>query len=83
MIINLAEYRAARGGACASHEALVVPVDDAIEMCLEHPDILSAWEAHFLVSIRRSCTELSPKQRAILQRIFDKTWSIFEPDNAS
>ena len=85
IVVNLAAYRAA-GAVTASplsREAGAVPVDEAIAICLDHPEILTAWKAHFLVSIRRSCRELSPKQRAVLQRLFEKAWSVAEPDDGS
>jgi hypothetical protein len=80
-IINLADHRAARDAARPS-PAKGVAVDEAIAICLERPEILTAWEAHFLVSIRR-CQELSLKQRAVLQRIFVRACGVLEPDNAS
>jgi hypothetical protein len=81
-IINLANYRAARDAAWPSPEK-GVPVDDAIAICLERPEILTAWEAHFLVSIRRCHRDLSLKQRAVLQRIFVRACGGVEPDNVS
>ena len=80
-IINLADYRAARDAARLP-PAKGVPIDEAIAICLERPEILTAWEAHFLVSIRRH-RDLSLKQRAVLQRIFVRACGVVEPDNAS
>jgi hypothetical protein len=81
-IINLADYRAARDAARPS-PAKGVPIDDAIAICLERPEILTAWEAHFLVSIRHCHLKLSLKQHAVLQRIFVRACGVVEPDNAS
>jgi len=80
-IINLADYRAARDAA-RPPPAKEVPIDEVIAICLERPEILTAWEAHFLVSIRRCHRDLSLKQRAVLQRIFVRACGVVEPDNA-
>jgi hypothetical protein len=52
-------------------------VAEAIKVCLSHPEVLNAWEAGFLASIRR-LPRLSPKQLAVLQRIFDKVCAAAE-----
>jgi hypothetical protein len=46
-------------------------VAEAIEVCLQHPEVLTTWEEGFLASIRR-VPRLTPKQLTELQRIFDK-----------
>jgi hypothetical protein len=44
--------------------------DAAIAPLLDHLNLLSAWEREFVISIAgRSERELSPKQRAVLQRL--------------
>ena len=52
-------------------EASPITVTEAIEICLQHPEILSSWEEGFLFSLRRF-RRLSVKQHEVLQRIFDK-----------
>lgn len=48
---------------------------EAIEICLRHPEVITAWEESFLVSIRRF-RQLSVKQYEVLQRIFEKVHSV-------
>jgi hypothetical protein len=72
-VVNLEDYR--RKGPAAlpqpPREAAPIAVAEAIEACLHHPDVLTVWEEGFLASIRR-VPQLSVKQHAVLQRIFDK-----------
>ena len=81
VIIDLAAYRAARAAAAAASDD--VPLDEAIAICLAQPEVLTPWEAHFLLSIRQSPRMLSPKQQAVMQRILDKAWAAAERDDAS
>jgi hypothetical protein len=46
-------------------------IAEAIEVCLNHPEVLNSWEEGFLFSLRRF-QRLSVKQHEVLQRIFDK-----------
>jgi hypothetical protein len=78
-IINLAEYRAAKAAA-ATRPSQGMSVDQAIAICLEHRKILTAWERRFLDSIRHSRCELSPRQQAVMQQIFDKVCGVAEDD---
>ena len=78
-IINLGAYRSAKPPASPDE----VPLGQAISICLDHPEVLTPWEAHFLLSIRQSHCRLSPKQQAIMQRLFDKAWAAAERDDAS
>jgi hypothetical protein len=78
-IINLAEYRAAKAAA-AVHSPPEASVDEAIAICVAHRKILTTWERRFLDSIRRSRRELSPKQQAVMQQIFDKVCGVAEDD---
>jgi hypothetical protein len=83
-IINLADYRGARTAPAArSPEVEVVPVDEAISICLARREILTDWEEQFLVSIRRSYPSPSSKQCVVLQNIFDKVCGVPEEDDAS
>jgi hypothetical protein len=80
-IINLAEYRSAKASS-AAHASPEVPMHEAIAICFAHREILTPWEEQFVISIRRSRRELSLRQRAVLQEIFDKVCGATE-DNAS
>jgi len=77
-IVNLAAYRAARAAAVAPPDE--VPLNEAIAICLARPELLTPWEAHFVVSIRQSNRMLSPKQRAVMQYIVDKVYGAAEDD---
>ena len=63
-IVDLAAYRGASAGAAAVPDE--VPLDDAIAICLVHCKVLTPWEKRFVVLIRRSNRELSPKQQAVM-----------------
>lgn len=78
VIIDLAAYGAARAAAAAPSDE--VTLEKAIVICLARPEVLTPWEAHFLLSIRQSSRMLSPKQQAVVQRIFDKAWAATEDD---
>jgi hypothetical protein len=48
-------------------------LDEAIRLCLGHPEHLTDWERDFLVSpLPQPPLRLSPKQRAVLDRIATK-----------
>jgi hypothetical protein len=79
IIIDLAEHRAAKTAA-AMTPPQGVSVDEAIVVCLARPEIITPWEAQFLVSIRQSSLILSPKQHAVIQRILDKVCAAAEDD---
>jgi len=79
VIIDLAVYRAAKSAA-ATRPPQGVSVDEAIAVCLARPELLTPWEAQFLVSIHRSRRELSPKQQAVMQRIFEKVCAAADDD---
>jgi hypothetical protein len=79
VIIDLAEYRAAKTAA-ATRPPQGVSADEAIAVCLARPEIITPWEAQFLVSIRQSSRRLSPKQQAVIQRILDKVCAAAEDD---
>ena len=72
-VIRLDDYR--RGSRVAlpepPREASPITATEAIEVCLQHPEILNSWEEGFLFSLRRF-QRLSVKQHEVLQRIFDK-----------
>jgi hypothetical protein len=70
-IVRLDDYRERPTLPEPSRESGPLTVAEAIEVCLQHPDVLTTWEEGFLVSIRR-VPRLSVKQHAVLQRIFDK-----------
>ena len=73
-VIRLADFRVGK-----REQALPKPpldprpttVAEAIEICLRHSDVITAWEESFLISIRRFW-RLSVKQHEVLHRIFDK-----------
>ena len=72
-VINLDDYRRGRRAALPEppREASPLTATAAIEVCLQHPEILNSWEEGFLFSLRRF-RRLSVKQHEVLQRIFDK-----------
>jgi hypothetical protein len=80
-IIYFADYRVSKAAAAVASDE--VPLDQAIEICIDHPEVLTPWEAHFLLSVRQSHRTLSHKQRAIMQRLFNKAWTAVTEDNAS
>jgi len=73
-IVRLDDFRAGKREQALPKPPLdprPITVAEAIEICLRHPDAITAWEEGFLVSIRRF-RRLSVKQHEVLQRIFDK-----------
>jgi hypothetical protein len=70
-IVRLDDYRKRPTLPEPPREASPLTVAEAIEVCLQHPEVLTTWEEGFLASIRR-LKRLSVKQHAVLQRIFDK-----------
>ena len=73
-IVRLDDFRAGKRERALPKPPLdprPITVAEAIEICLRHRDVISEWEAGFLVSIRRF-RQLSVKQHEVLQRIFDK-----------
>jgi hypothetical protein len=79
-IIDFADYRARKREEPEPRPASAlepITTAEAIAICLDHPETLTVWEQGFLASIRR-LSRLSPKQLAVLQRIFDKTCTTAE-----
>jgi len=72
-VVRLDDFRAGKREALPKPplEPSPITVAEAIEICLRHRDVITAWEEGFLVSIRRFA-RLSPKQHAMLQQIFEK-----------
>jgi hypothetical protein len=70
-IVQLDDYRKRPTLPEPSREGGPLTVAEAIEVCLQHPEVLTTWEEGFLASIR-SRPRLSVKQHAVLQNIFDK-----------
>jgi hypothetical protein len=73
LVVNLDDYRRKRPTALPepTREAAPITATEAIEICLNRPEVLNSWEEGFLFSLRR-CRRLSVKQHEVLQRIFDK-----------
>jgi hypothetical protein len=80
IVIHLDEARAARRVRAGVPQPLPQPprdltIAEAIRFCLSHPELISAWESEFLVSIRGRAQwgiRLSPKQLRVLGNILDK-----------
>jgi hypothetical protein len=70
-VVRLDDYRKRPTLPEPPREGAPLTVAKAIEVCLQHPEVLTTWEEGFLVSIR-CLMRLSVKQHAVLQRIFDK-----------
>jgi hypothetical protein len=76
VVVNFDDYRHERRRTETKpretpREPKPLSVAEALQACLDHPEVLNSWEAGFLTSIRR-LPRLSDKQLACLQRIFDK-----------
>jgi hypothetical protein len=76
-VVRLDDYRKHRALPDPPRKDGPLSVSEAIKVCLAHPEVLTAWEAGFLASIDR-LPRLSPKQLAVLQRIFDKVCAAAE-----
>jgi hypothetical protein len=76
-VIVLADFRKKWAALAREREIAPIMVDEAVEICLKHLEILTDWEEGFLGSIRR-LRRLSPRQLAVLQRIFDKVCRMVE-----
>jgi hypothetical protein len=74
-IVNLDEFRARRTAAekppPPPPQNNSITVAEAIDLCFDHPEVLTTWEQGFLSSLRRF-PRLSVKQHQVLVRIFDK-----------
>jgi hypothetical protein len=70
-VIRLDDYRKRPTLPEPPREVGPLTIAEAIEVCLNHPEVLNSWEEGFLFSLRRF-QRLSVKQHEVLQRIFDK-----------